>query len=206
MKEKFKIKKAQAGVDNTYVRKPYSLLELEKNKKKQIEEEYKKKQTQLKPKKENKINRDFYEKENQSREANDNINRRQQQTNTLGLALSPIPVLGEIYNTANTIANGIVDVAQGEYADAVMGAIPFKLSKKLNPNQDLITPSYGKNFTKNSVFDSDNFKSEIDWGKWNPDTPKYPKLINEYNTIEESTKKAGTWLKNSDGSFFSRNT
>jgi hypothetical protein len=46
------------------------------------------------------------------------------------------------------------------------------------------------------------FKSEIDWGKWNPDTPKYPELINEYNAIEESTKKAGTWMKNPDGSAF----
>ena len=46
------------------------------------------------------------------------------------------------------------------------------------------------------------FKSEIDWGKWNPDTPNYPELINEYNIIEESTKKAGTWMKNPDGSAF----
>lgn len=46
------------------------------------------------------------------------------------------------------------------------------------------------------------FKSEIDWAKWNPDTPKYPELINEYNAIEESTKKAGTWMKNPDGSPF----
>ena len=46
------------------------------------------------------------------------------------------------------------------------------------------------------------FRSEIDWGKWNPDTPKYPELINEYNAIEESTKKAGTWMKNADGSPF----
>lgn len=46
------------------------------------------------------------------------------------------------------------------------------------------------------------FKSEIDWGKWNPETPKYPELINEYNAIEESTKKAGTWMKNPDGSPF----
>jgi len=46
------------------------------------------------------------------------------------------------------------------------------------------------------------FKSEIDWAKWNSDTPKYPELINEYNTIEESTKKAGTWMKNPDGSSF----
>ena len=47
-----------------------------------------------------------------------------------------------------------------------------------------------------------NFKSEIDWNKWNPETPNYPELINEYNAIEESTKKAGTWMKNADGSEF----
>jgi hypothetical protein len=47
-----------------------------------------------------------------------------------------------------------------------------------------------------------NFKSEIDWGKWNPDTPKYPELIDEYNTIEKSTKQSGTWMKNPDGSSF----
>jgi hypothetical protein len=49
---------------------------------------------------------------------------------------------------------------------------------------------------------SKNFKSEIDWGKWNPDTPKYPELIKEYNKIEETTKKAGVWMKNPDGSVF----
>lgn len=49
---------------------------------------------------------------------------------------------------------------------------------------------------------NNNFTSEIDWGKWNPETPKYPELINEYNAIEESTKKAGTWMKNPDGSAF----
>lgn len=47
-----------------------------------------------------------------------------------------------------------------------------------------------------------SFKSEIDWGKWNPDTPKYPELMNEYNAIEESTKRTGTWMKNPDGSTF----
>jgi hypothetical protein len=47
-----------------------------------------------------------------------------------------------------------------------------------------------------------NFKSEIDWGKWNPDTPKYPELINEYNAIEKATKQSGTWMKNPDGSPF----
>ena len=47
-----------------------------------------------------------------------------------------------------------------------------------------------------------NFQSEIDWANWNPETPNYPELINEYNAIEESTKKAGTWMKNPDGSAF----
>jgi hypothetical protein len=47
-----------------------------------------------------------------------------------------------------------------------------------------------------------NFKSEIDWGKWNPDTPKYPELTNEYNAIEKATKQSGTWMKNPDGSPF----
>ena len=46
------------------------------------------------------------------------------------------------------------------------------------------------------------FKSEIDWAKWNPDTPKHKVLMDEYNAIEESAKKAGTWMKNPDGSSF----
>jgi hypothetical protein len=46
------------------------------------------------------------------------------------------------------------------------------------------------------------FKSEIDWAKWNPETPNYPELINEYNTIEQTTKGDGTWMKNPDGSAF----
>lgn len=44
------------------------------------------------------------------------------------------------------------------------------------------------------------FISEIDWSKWNPETPNYPELITEYNGIEELTKKTGTWMKNPDGS------
>lgn len=191
------------GQYSTSVQKPINPFQIQKNQRDIFEEEWKNRQTQLSPTKQTSpAVQQYYKNEQAKKEANDRINNRQNITNAVGMALAPVPVLGEIYNTANTIANGIVDVAQGEYADAATSLIPFKFSKKLNPNQDLITPSYGKKFTKNSVFDSDNFKSEIDWGKWNPDTPKYPKLINEYNTIEESTKKAGTWLKNPDGSFF----
>ncbi len=43
------------------------------------------------------------------------------------------------------------------------------------------------------------FKSEIDWAKWNPETPNHPELINEYNAIEQNTKMSGDWLKRIDG-------
>ena len=46
------------------------------------------------------------------------------------------------------------------------------------------------------------FQSEINWAAWNPNTPKYPELINEYNAIEAATKRAGTWMKNPDGTPF----
>ena len=67
----------------------------------------------------------------------------------------------------------------------------------------LNTPHWWRGYpTTNTPKQLPGFRSEIDWGKWNPDTPKYPELINEYNAIEESTKKAGTWMKNADGSPF----
>jgi hypothetical protein len=45
-----------------------------------------------------------------------------------------------------------------------------------------------------------NFKSEVDWKKWNPDTPNHPELMDEYKHIEYTTKSNGTWMKNADGS------
>jgi hypothetical protein len=44
-----------------------------------------------------------------------------------------------------------------------------------------------------------SFKSEINWANWNRDTPNHPELMSEYNTIEETTKANGTWMKNPDG-------
>lgn len=46
------------------------------------------------------------------------------------------------------------------------------------------------------------FKSEIDWSKWNKQIPNNSELINEYNTIEQTSKANGTWMKNPDGSAF----
>jgi hypothetical protein len=47
-----------------------------------------------------------------------------------------------------------------------------------------------------------SFKSEIDWAKWNKEIPENKALMQEYNTIEETSKANGTWMKNSDGSAF----
>jgi len=46
------------------------------------------------------------------------------------------------------------------------------------------------------------FKSEIDWGKWNKEIPSNKKLVNEYNSIEEISKANNSWMKNPDGSIF----
>ena len=55
---------------------------------------------------------------------------------------------------------------------------------------------------KNLYKGANKFESSIDWAKWNKAIPENKALIKEYNTIEEATKKNGTWMKNSDGSAF----
>ena len=52
------------------------------------------------------------------------------------------------------------------------------------------------------LFQKELPKSEIDWKKWNPDTPKHSELIKEYNDIEMISKRSGKWMKNPDGSDF----
>jgi hypothetical protein len=47
-----------------------------------------------------------------------------------------------------------------------------------------------------------NFKSEIDWGKWNKEILDNPQLMKEYEAIEQTSKANGTWMKNADGSKF----
>jgi len=42
----------------------------------------------------------------------------------------------------------------------------------------------------------------IDWGKWNPEIPNNKALMAEYNAIEETAKRNGTWMKNPDGTPF----
>tara|TARA_R110001599_G_scaffold320144_3_gene530113 strand:- start:4162 stop:8124 length:3963 start_codon:yes stop_codon:yes gene_type:complete len=47
-----------------------------------------------------------------------------------------------------------------------------------------------------------DFKSSIDWGKWNKEILENKILMQEYNLIEETTKANKTWMKNADGSPF----
>jgi hypothetical protein len=47
-----------------------------------------------------------------------------------------------------------------------------------------------------------DFKSEIDWGKWNKEIPENKALMQEYNAIEQQAKADGTWMKYSDGTKF----
>lgn len=105
--------------------------------------------------------------------------------------LSPVRALME-GNYGEAAAKTAMTLAAGAMGEGVKSLL------SLGGMETELAEHAGKRLVKSKP----KFKSEIDWGKWNPDTPKYPELINEYNAIEESTKKAGTWMKNPDGSAF----
>jgi len=98
-------------------------------------------------------------------EANEKINSRQDKANMLGLALAPVPVLGEIYNTGNMMAQGTVDALQGEYSNAVISAIPYGIGK-INKVPGVLNKAYKLNpFAKGNVlnrFDKNSFLRQVD--------------------------------------------
>ena len=61
------------------------------------------------------------------------------------------------------------------------------------PNNKVIKPEYQND-------NSNGFTSEINWGKWNKETPENKALMDEYLAIEKQAKADGTWMKNPDGS------
>ena len=63
------------------------------------------------------------------------------------------------------------------------------------------TPHWLKGYKEIDVPKS-NFKSEIDWEKWNKEIPSNQPLLQEYNLIEQQAKANGSWMKNPDGSKF----
>ncbi len=121
--------KSQYG-NSTYVQKPISPFLIAKNKKDVLEENWNERQTNISTTKNISKNlKDYYEEKQLNKEAKERIDERQGKTNMLGLALSPVPVVGEIYNTANTLANGVVDLAQGDYSDVAISGGLLGLSK-----------------------------------------------------------------------------
>ena len=91
----------------------------------------------------------------------------------------------------------------GSFPEGSLIQTPVNTVNINNPNLKLYQKDWLRGYKEVSKPSfTPKFKSEIDWAKWNSETPNYPELINEYNAIEESTKKAGTWMKNPDGSPF----
>jgi hypothetical protein len=60
----------------------------------------------------------------------------------------------------------------------------------------------GVRYLKDLFESTNDFKSQIDWSKWNKAIPENQKLLQEYNLIEETAKANKTWMKNPDGSKF----
>lgn len=58
----------------------------------------------------------------------------------------------------------------------------------------------GVNEIKNLVKGSSKTNKNIrDWSKWNKETAADGDLVKQLNTVEETLKKQGTWMKNADG-------
>lgn len=79
------------------------------------------------------------------KEADDNINNKQNILNTTALALAPVPVIGEVFGAGNMIAQGVTDAYQGEYGNVALSAIPYgvsKLSKYVKPVKNSINENY----------------------------------------------------------------
>ena len=99
------------------------------------------------------------------------------------------------YNKSKSVARG----TSFGLADIMTAGVMSNIGKSGRFATDFIPTNKANSVVKEF---SPKFKSEIDWSKWNPDTPNHKILIDEYNSIEESTKKLGTWMKNPDGTDF----
>jgi hypothetical protein len=117
------------------------------------------------------------------------------------------PITGEIMP-----ASGRIDPDDTFDLALLPASLPFKATSRLGKIGlgaiEMVNPISGfkglkpKNITSSVNDVSKDFKSEIDWGKWNAEIPENKVLMNEYNAIEQTTKANGTWMKNSDGSPF----
>lgn len=117
---------------------------------------------------------------------------------------------GAVYAPAN-IYGGAKDIAQGNYLDGTLQIGEGLLDTYIPGSRKLMTQGakqLGKYIKPGSGVASSvddvgrGFKSEIDWAKWNKEIPENKALMQEYNTIEATTKANGTWMKYADGSDF----
>lgn len=77
-----------------------------------------------------------------------------------------------------------------------------KGGKKVIPKVVKSITTKGAKSTDDILKNVDNFKSEINWSKWNKDIPNNKALVDEYTEIEKLAKADGSWMKNADGSAF----
>ena len=73
------------------------------------------------------------------------------------------------------------------------------IGNKISPYTTNLIKQFSEGIDKTPI---KNFKSEIDWAKWNKEIPRNKKLMNEYINIEKNAKSNGTWMKNPDGTDF----
>ena len=80
--------------------------------------------------------------------------------------------------------------------------IVAKTGKNVLPKVTKKFLTKGAKSTDDIIKQTDDFASEINWGKWNKDIPNNKALLDEYTEIEQIAKADGTWMKNADGSAF----
>jgi hypothetical protein len=123
--------------------------------------------------------------------------------NALGAGFAGDAIVNRLYPSAGKIQEGKYGEAATDIATGLLDLYGANMLSPAYKGVKATASELGKFLgTKELPGSPNSFKSQIDWAKWNPDTPKYPELINEYNAIEQTTKANGTWMKNPDGSPF----
>lgn len=84
----------------------------------------------------------------------------------------------------------------------LIGAGVLTKEKLLANVRTSIAPELRQGLRTAGVSFEPKFKSEINWGNWNKEIPENSQLIKEYNTIEQTSKANGSWMKNPNGSAF----
>ena len=125
-----------------------------------------------------------------------------------------LDVTGMFGNMASGLGRIPLNVEKGDYGQAALSiATPLTVGALAgigtqNTGQfvnNIVNPLAGvKNpLSKKSINTfKPQFESEINWGQWNKEIPNNPQLMKEYNSIEQTSKANGNWMKNPDGSAF----